>query len=39
MAYQATCIKVTCKYTETYQAHPGARRCPKCGSAMIAKKI
>jgi ssDNA-binding Zn-finger/Zn-ribbon topoisomerase 1 len=39
MAYQATCMNVACRYTESYQVNPGARKCPKCGKPMIAKKI
>jgi hypothetical protein len=38
MAYQATCMKATCRYTETYQVNPGAKKCPKCGTMMMAKK-
>jgi ssDNA-binding Zn-finger/Zn-ribbon topoisomerase 1 len=38
MAYQATCMKSGCRYTETYQVNPGARKCPKCGTSMVVKK-
>jgi ssDNA-binding Zn-finger/Zn-ribbon topoisomerase 1 len=38
MSYQATCTKAACKYTESYKINPGMRKCPKCGSAMTAKK-
>jgi len=38
MAYQATCRKATCRYTENYQTNPGIRKCPKCGFSMMTKK-
>ena len=38
MAYEATCVRVNCKYTETYRVQPGVRKCPKCGGTMLSKK-
>jgi len=32
--YKVTCMKATCRYTESYERHPGSPKCPKCGSAM-----
>jgi len=38
MLFNATCMKATCQYVESYNKHPGAPKCPKCGTSMIVKK-
>ena len=35
--HQAACMNASCRYTETYQRHPVAPKCPKCGTSMIVK--
>lgn len=36
--YKAKCMKATCRYIDTYDRHPGAPKCPKCGFSMMVTK-
>jgi hypothetical protein len=38
--YKAVCQKASCRHVEYYNKYPTCGvRCPKCGSAMVPKKV
>jgi hypothetical protein len=38
--YKAVCQNASCRHVEYYNKYPTCSvRCPKCGSAMVPKKV